>query len=98
RFAVRGPLYCPYHNADIRGQGSIDYYQHQAFEHNPFTLPALGCSGSPVILDQDGKFFGFMSQAGETRSTFAYDGFTELTVTIPEGQEVFVDEAGDAEA
>lgn len=96
-FAVTGPLFCPYHNADVRGQGSIDYHQHAAFTHNPFTLPALGCSGSPVVIDRSGKFFGFLSTDGFADSTFSYDGFHELQVTVPEGQELFVDESGDAE-
>jgi len=96
-FSVAAPLYCPYLNFEVRYQGSIDYHQHLPFSHNPFTLPALGCSGSPVLIDKEGRFFGFLSQTGFEGSTFAFDGFGELTVCVPEGQELFVDESGDRE-
>lgn len=93
-FAAGPVLYCPYYNADTRGQGSIDYYQHTPFTHNPFTLPALGCSGSPVLFDRQGRFFGFMNNHAIAGATFSFDGFAALAVAIPEGQQLFVASGG----
>ncbi|MCH2176544.1 MAG: hypothetical protein MK193_12535 [Lentisphaeria bacterium] len=88
-FQVSGPLFCPYYNADENGLGSVDYYRKNAFTHNPFTLPAKGCSGSPVIRDREGRFWGFMNCDSIWGVSYSYDGKETLTVTVPEGQKLY---------
>jgi hypothetical protein len=56
-FKMRSPLLCPYHNL----WGRDLYELRGAFRHNPFTIPASSTSGSPVVLDADGKGFGSMN-------------------------------------
>lgn len=91
-FQVRPPFLCPYHNDGSGETGTYSFSE--AFAHNPFTIPARLSSGSPVILDADGKFFGFMNDAVEAGNCFSYDGKSTLTIEIPEGQRLFVDENG----
>ena len=54
-------------------------------------------SGSPVIVDAEGRFVGFLTTLGFEQSLFSFDGRQTLTVTVPEGQELFVDESGDGD-
>lgn len=89
-FQVRAPLFCPYHNV----WGRNVYWLNHAFRHNPFTIPASSTSGSPVVIDADGKFFGFMNDVAVEGAEFLYDGESTLTVSVPEGQELWVDESG----
>lgn len=89
-FKVRGPLFCPYHN--LWGQNV--YTLNTPFRHNPFIIPASSTSGSPVLLDADGKFFGFMNDMFVDGAEFAFDGADTLTVSVPEGQQLWVDESG----
>lgn len=98
KFKVAAPLFCPYHNADENGLGSVDYYRKKIFSHNPFTLHAKGCSGSPLIRDREGRFFGFLQPGPVNRAEFNYDGNGVLTVRIPEGQELLVSEVLDGDA
>ncbi|MCC6444526.1 MAG: hypothetical protein IT210_13855 [Armatimonadetes bacterium] len=59
------------------------------FDDAPFEFPAGRCSGSPVLLS--GKLFaGFLKEAG---GRFAYDGSNNLTIDIPEGQALFIEES-----
>ncbi|MDF7825697.1 alpha-galactosidase [Pontiellaceae bacterium B12227] len=94
------PLFCPYHSLSTPAEkgGGAHYYKSTAFEHNPFTIPASGMSGSPVIMDAAGTFVGFMTTFGYENSTFHFDGKEMLTVSVPEGQELFVDENGAGDA
>lgn len=91
---VTAPLFCPYHSIGTAAQkgGNAYYYLSESFTHNPFTLPASGMSGSPVIMDALGNFVGFMTTLGFQDSTFSFDGKETLTISVPEGQEVFIDE------
>ncbi|NIJ44843.1 hypothetical protein FHR24_001282 [Wenyingzhuangia heitensis] len=94
---VKAPLFCPYHSVSTGpGQkgGNSYYFFKEAFEHNPFTIQASGMSGSPVIKDVEGKFVGFMTTLGYQNSTYSFDGKETLTIHVPEGQEVFIDESG----
>lgn len=95
---VTAPLFCPYHSISTPAEkgGGAHYYKSMPFTHNPFTIPASGMSGSPVIVDANGKFVGFMTTFGFENSTFSFDGKETLTVTVPEGQELFIEEGGDA--
>lgn len=95
-FKVRGPLFCPYHSVPggHPGGGGSHYYRNEAFTHNPFTIRASGMSGSPIIIDADGKLFGFMSTFGFENSTFSFNGKDTLSVNVPNGQELFIDESG----
>lgn len=93
-FNVRGPLFCPYYN--LWGQNV--YRLSVPFRHNPFLLPASSTSGSPVILDADGKFFGFMNDDAVEAAEFHYDGVGQLTVFVPSGQSLWVDESGSPNA
>ena len=100
KIKVTAPLFCPYQS--IMGTvaqkgGNAYYYQSQEFTHNPFTCRASGMSGSPVIVDAKGKFVGFMTMLGFENSTYSFDGKETLTISIPEGQEVFVDESGNGD-
>jgi hypothetical protein len=89
-FAVKGPLFCPYHN--VWGQNV--YRLASPFRHNPFTIPASSTSGSPVILDAEGRFYGFMNDDAVDGAEFIYDGSGTLTIVVPEGQQLRVDESG----
>ncbi len=89
-FQVRAPLFCPYHNV----WGRNVYELSRAFRHNPFTIPASSTSGSPVLIDADGKFFGFMNDVAVEGAEFQYDGAHTLIVSVPEGQHLWVDESG----
>ncbi|PWJ57957.1 melibiase [Dyadobacter jejuensis] len=98
-FKVTPPLFCPYYSsgrADQKG-GNAYYYKRDAFVDNPFTTPASGMSGSPVVIDAHGKMVGFTSSQGYEDSTFSFDGKDTLKVQVPPGQELFVDEHGDGE-
>ena len=89
-FNVEGPLFCPYHNV----WGRNVYTLNAPFVHNPFTIPASSTSGSPVLIDAAGRFFGFMNDRFIEGAEFIYDGQSLLTVAVPEGQQVWVDESG----
>lgn len=98
-FKRKAPLFCPYHSLSSAGEkgGGSHYFRSEAFVHNPFTIPASGMSGSPVIVDAEGRFVGFLTTLGFEQSLFSFDGRQTLTVTVPEGQELFVDESGDGD-
>ncbi len=86
RFSVTPPLCHPYANcARINA-----YYTYQPFDHDPFTIRAGSTSGSPVILTPT-AFYGFMDDTLGGR--FAYDGIGTLTVTLPAGGRLYVEEA-----
>jgi hypothetical protein len=89
-FTVRPPLLCPYHN--LWGQNV--YALSRPFRHNPFTIPASSTSGSPLVIDADGKCFGFMNGEAVQGAEFAYDGRDTLTISVPEGQRLWADESG----
>ncbi|WP_298365799.1 alpha-galactosidase [uncultured Lutibacter sp.] len=91
---VTTPLFLPYHSLSTAAEkgGGAHYYKSESFEHNPFTIPASGMSGSPVIVDAKGKFVGFMTSFGFENSTFSFDGVETLTISVPQGQELFIDE------
>lgn len=93
---VTPPLFCPYHSLSTAAEkgGGAHYYKSVPFTHNPFTIKASGMSGSPVIMDAKGKFVGFMTTFGYENSTFSFDGKRTLTIRVPEGQELYVDESG----
>ena len=93
-YKVRKPLFCPYYNI----WGRVEYWISDAFKHNPFTLPASSTSGSPVIVDAEGKFFGFLNDRVVNGAEFEFDGKKTLTVHVPEGQELYVDENGSPDA
>jgi hypothetical protein len=96
KIKMTAPLFCPYNSTGTAGQkgGNAYYYQSEKFTHNPFSCPASGMSGSPVIVDAKGKFVGFMTTLGYENSTYSFDGKETLTITVPEGQELFLDETG----
>ena len=89
-FEVVGPLYCPYYNI----WGRDVYVRSGAFADNPFTVFASSTSGSPAIMDANGQFFHYLTDAVEQGCRFAYDGKTSLTVTIPEGQQLYHEDNG----
>ncbi|BAX79087.1 twin-arginine translocation signal domain-containing protein [Labilibaculum antarcticum] len=93
---VTKPLFCPYYSISTPAEkgGGAHYYRNDAFNHNPFTVPASGMSGSPIIMDANGKFVGFMTTFAFENSTFSFDGVETLTITVPQGQELFIDESG----
>lgn len=97
RVKVKKPLFCPYFNLSGPGEkgGGAQYFKSVAFEHNPFTVRAGGMSGSPVIVDADGKFAGFMTTYAFEDSEFSFDGEETLTIHVPCGQEVYINEDGD---
>lgn len=99
KIKVTKPLFCPYNSDGTPAQkgGDAYYFLSDAFTHNPFTTPASGMSGSPIIRDAAGKFIGFMTTFGFENSTFSFDGKETLTINIPEGQELFVDESGNGD-
>ncbi|WP_139957779.1 alpha-galactosidase [Flavicella sediminum] len=99
KIKVTAPLFCPYYSINKPEQkgGNAYYYWSESFTHNPFTLPASGMSGSPVIMDAKGKFIGFMTTLGFENSTYSFDGKETLTVSVPEGQEIFLDESGNGD-
>lgn len=99
---VTAPLFCPFQSlnfldANEKG-GNAYYYLKEPFTYNPFTCQASGMSGSPVLIDANGKFIGFMTTLGYENSTFSFNGKDTLTLTVPEGQEVFLDESGNSDA
>ncbi|MEQ9289097.1 MAG: hypothetical protein RIG77_19385 [Cyclobacteriaceae bacterium] len=96
---VKAPLFCPYHSTgrpDQKG-GDAYYYLSDPFSHNPFTIRASGMSGSPIVIDADGKFVGFLTNYGFEGSVFSFDGKETLTVSVPSGQELFIDEGGNGD-
>lgn len=99
KIKVTTPLFCPYQSVGTAEQkgGNAYYYQSHKFTQNPFTCKADRTSGSPVIIDAKGKFIGFMTTLGYENSTFSFDGEETLTVAIPEGQEIFLNEKGNGD-
>lgn len=96
KLKVKPPLFVPYNSSSTpeeKGSGH-NFFRSEAFVHNPFTINCGGISGSPVIMDAEGKFAGFMNSYGFENSKFVFDGKETLTVTVPEGQELFIDESG----
>lgn len=93
---VKTPLFLPYHSSSKAGEKGTGYnfFRSEAFVHNPFTINCGGISGSPIVMDADGKFVGFMTTYGLENSLFTFDGKETLTVIVPEGQELFIDESG----
>lgn len=88
---VQAPLFCPYHNV----WGKNVYELSRPFAHNPFTIPASSTSGSPVIQDAEGRFFGFMNDQSFNGAEFRYDGAGQLTICVPEGQSLWMDESAE---
>ncbi len=84
-FSVLPPLYLPFYNQ----WGANKYYTYSPFSYNPFDLPAISTSGSPVVL-ACGSFFGFMDE--DAGGTFSYDGCGTLTITCPAGQSLYYNE------
>ena len=99
KIKVSAPLFCPFQSINGPGEkgGTSYYYLSKPFTYNPFTCQASGMSGSPVIVDAKGTFIGFMTTAGYENSIYSFDGKDTLTVTVPEGQEVFLDETGNGD-
>lgn len=93
-FEVQAPLLCPYHNI----WGRNVYKCTESFKHNPFTITASSTSGSPVIIDSNGKFFGFLNDSEVQCAEFEFDGHGHLTITVPEGQRLFVDESSSSDS
>ena len=85
KFTVVPPLYLPFYNE----WGKNAYSTYNAFSYDPFDLPALSTSGSPVVLTCGG-FFGFLND--DVGGTFSYDGCGTLTITCPEGQALYYHE------
>ncbi|GAA4237854.1 hypothetical protein GCM10022291_26060 [Postechiella marina] len=96
---VTAPLFCPYQSNGTPAQkgGNDYYYQSHAFTQNPFTCAASGMSGSPVIIDAKGVFVGFMTTLGFENSIFSFDGKETLSINIPEGQDIYLDEVGNGD-
>lgn len=93
---VKAPLLVPYNSQNTpeeKGTG-YNFFRSEAFVHNPFTINCGGISGSPIIMDADGKFVGFMTSYGFENSIFSFDGNETLTIHVPEGQELYIDESG----
>ena len=93
---VKAPLLVPYNSQNTpeeKGTG-YNFFRSEAFVHNPFTINCGGISGSPIIMDADGKFVGFMTSFGYENSIFSFDGMETLTIHVPEGQELYIDESG----
>lgn len=86
-FSALPPFYLPFFNR----WGANAYYKYEPFSLDPFTLPAISTSGSPVVL-AGGKFFGFLK---DTDGVFSYDGKHTLSVTVPAGQSLYYDESCD---
>lgn len=99
-FRVQGPLYCPYDSSPKRRTESfgLHYYNLEAFDHNPFTVQAAAASGSPVLTDWPGTFYGFLKYEGIEDCRFVFDGRETLTVKVPEGQELYVAADTDTDA
>jgi len=96
QFKVKAPLHVPFNSQNTaaeKGTG-YNYFRSEAFAFNPFTINCGGISGSPIVMDADGKFFGFMTSYGFEKSVFQFDGIDTLSVYVPEGQELFIDESG----
>lgn len=93
---VKAPLLVPYNSQNTPAEKGTGYnfFRSEAFVHNPFTITCGGISGSPIIMDADGKFVGFMNSYGFENSVFNFDGNETLTVHVPEGQELYIDESG----
>ena len=85
-YKVSKPLFLPFYNEWCKNK----YTQRDAFKYNPFTIDASSTSGSPVMISEN-LFVGFLNENG---GEFEFDGNGTLTVTIPEGQEIFVSEKG----
>ncbi len=93
---VQAPLLVPYNSSgkpEEKGTG-YNFLRSEAFAHNPFTINCGGISGSPVVMDANGKFVGFMTTFGLEHSVFEFDGKETLTIYVPEGQELYIDESG----
>ena len=86
-FEVEGPLFAPYFNR----WGEDVYHQYRAFDHDPFTIAASSTSGSPVLLDATGRFFGFLTDRIEVGCRFRFDGDRTLAIDVPAGQSLWVD-------
>lgn len=98
-FEMRLPLYCAYDNLPRHGFSfGLDFYQEEAFDHSPFTIAARATSGSPVVIDADGLFLGFRNYTGLNESRFRHDGSGNVTVFVPNGQELLVGRGGDPQA
>ena len=93
-FKVKGPLFCPFYNI----WGKNVYWRTENFSYNPFTLPASSTSGSPVIIDSEGRFFGFANDNIVERAKFEFNGKSTLTIQIPDGQELISDISGNHDA
>jgi len=93
-FRVAGPIFCPYYNL----WGKDVYTRGDAFADNPFTVLALSTSGSPAVIDAEGRFFHFLSDNVEAGCGFAFDGGHTLTVEVPRGQRLYIDTDGDSDA
>ncbi|MFS0726732.1 hypothetical protein [Paenibacillus sp. 1P07SE] len=83
-FRVNGPLTAPFYSE----WGKLSYVREEAFDLDPFTLPAAATSGSPVLFS-DELFVGFLDESG---GRFIYDGRETLTVVHPAEQRLFVRE------
>ncbi|WP_068471886.1 twin-arginine translocation signal domain-containing protein [Saccharicrinis aurantiacus] len=100
RIKVKAPLLVPYNSQSTpeeKGTG-YNFFRSEAFNHNPFTINCGGISGSPIIMDTDGKFVGFMTSYAYQNSTFSFDGVETLSIQVPEGQELYIDESGKGDA
>jgi len=90
-FETSTPLFCAYDNLPPEGCDVwLPYYQSRAFDHSPFTLPAAGASGSPVLLGADGLFLGFLNYTQLAKSRFRHDGNGRITASVPTGQTLLV--------
>lgn len=85
-FKVSKPLFLPFYNEWCKNKYTTD----KAFQYDPFIIDASSTSGSPVVLCEN-LFVGFLNENG---GEFAFDGEETLTVTVPEGQELFVSGKG----
>ncbi len=87
-FSAPAPLYLPFYNR----WGQNAYYKYEPFSLNPFTIPCSSTSGSPVVLTGS-AFYGFLTD--ETDGVFSCDGRGTLTVRLPAGQSLYVEEGCD---
>ena len=91
-FRVCPPLTRPYFNR----WGEPARSTAEKFSDNPFTVAASSTSGSPLVIDGSGRFFGFTSGEPAEGCSFCFDGKETLTVEVPEGQVLlFGAECGD---
>lgn len=94
-FETQLPLYCPYDNVPRQGPSfGLPFYQEDAFEWSPFTLPAIAGSGSPLLTGADGLFLAFRNYTALEQSRFRHDGFGNVTAFVPQGQELLVARGG----